>query len=216
MCSNPVNRIFINLSYNRTREFHETLIILNTSMESTTFDAVLGLEEQFYNDGHRQGLEDGVKAGRIEGRTFGLEKGFEKYVESGRLHGKSIIWANRIPKRAERTPSLKEELGPSSVGTNSRDESPSARRMIPQLPDNARLTKHVKVLYALAESESLSTENTEEAVSDFDDRLKRAHAKAKIIERMAGETKGEADGLGNASGTRDGSIEDVNSLNARR
>jgi len=33
----------------------------------------------------------------------------------------------------------------------------------------------------------LSTENTEEAVSEFDDRLKRAEGKAKIIERLVGE-----------------------------
>ena len=67
-----------------------------TTTQTSTFDEVLGLEEQFYEDGFRQGYEDGVKAGRVEGRTFGLEKGFEKYVESGRLHGKSIIWANRM------------------------------------------------------------------------------------------------------------------------
>jgi flagellar biosynthesis/type III secretory pathway protein FliH len=65
-------------------------------MPPNTFDEILGLEEQFYDDGYKQGLEDGVKAGRIEGRTFGLEKGFEKYVESGRLYGKSLVWANRI------------------------------------------------------------------------------------------------------------------------
>ena len=72
---------------------------------------------------------------------------------------------------------------------------------------------HIKTLHALAESESLSTENTEEAVADFDDRCKRAHAKAKIIERMAGEVKGGLGGQVKSSG--DGSIEDVSVLNAR-
>jgi hypothetical protein len=82
------------------------------------------------------------------------------------------------------------------------------------LPDHARLSKHIKTLYALAESESLSTENTEEAVSDFDDRCRRAQAKAKIIERMAGEVRGDSIGKGKSSG--DGCIEDVSVLNVRQ
>ena len=162
-------------------------------MESNTFDEILGLEETFYNDGHKQGFEDGVKAGQIEGRTFGLEKGFEKYVESGRLHGKSLVWANRLPQ-----------------SHNFGEETTQQQRLqIPQISPNLRLSKHVKVFYALAESDSLSTENTEEAVSDFDDRLKRAQAKAKIIERMAG----EATVVGSSS--KDGSIEDISVLNNR-
>jgi len=149
-------------------------------MQSHAFDEVLGLEEQFYDDGFRQGHEDGVKAGRIEGRTFGLEKGFEKYVESGKIYGRSLIWANRSLHYQARRPG-------NTVETS---------KKLPNLPDNPRLTKHLKVLHAVSESASLSTENSEEAVSDFDDRLKRAHAKAKIVERMVGESKGEAEVTG--------------------
>ena len=184
-------------------------------MQSTTFDEVLSLEEQFYNDGLQQGLADGVKAGQIEGRTFGLEKGFEKYIESGRLHGKSIIWANRITQPHEGIPSANGQQRLSNIDLISHDESSSGPLMVPQLPANTRLVKHVKVLCALTESESLSTENTEEAVSDFDDRLKRAQAKAKIIERMAGEAKGDVDGHRKISNARDGSIEDASVLSAR-
>lgn len=149
-------------------------------MDSNAFDEVLGLEEEFYENGFHQGYEDGVKAGRIEGRTFGLENGFAKYVESGRIYGKSLIWANRSPhfRKIEATP---------------RSE-PSMK--LPQLLDNPRLAKHLKVLHAVSESASLSTENSEEAVSDFDDRLKRAQAKAKIVERMVGESKGDVEGAG--------------------
>lgn len=53
--------------------------------------------------------------------------------------------------------------------------------------NNLRLTKHILTLYALVEPASLSIQNTEEAVSDFDDRLRRAEGKVKIIERMTGE-----------------------------
>jgi hypothetical protein len=173
-------------------------------MASGTFDEVLGLEEQFYDEGYQQGLADGIKAGQVEGRTFGLEKGFEKYVESARLHGKALIWANRTPRPPSKT----------ATGSESNPQSDShlaaSGLKLSNLPANARLAKHVKILYALAESESLSTENTEEAVSDFDDRLKRAHVKAKLIERMAGEARGEA-----TASSKDGSIEDVSVLNAR-
>jgi len=86
---------------------------------------------------------------------------------------------------------------------------------MPSLTDNARLAKHVKVLYALAESESLSTENTEDAVSDFDDRLRRAQAKAKIIERMVGEQKGTGDDAEKNPNSKNGSIEDINVPSAR-
>ncbi|KAH7356625.1 hypothetical protein BKA65DRAFT_495097 [Rhexocercosporidium sp. MPI-PUGE-AT-0058] len=163
-------------------------------MASQTFDEVLGLEEQFYRDGFNQGREDGVKAGRIEGRTFGLEKGFEKYVESGRLYGKSIVWANRMPHIHNRVTDADNiaHTPQSQLSAESSDHQSPQRVQATNLnilPENQRLAKHVKVLHALAESESLSTENSEEAVSDFDDRLKRAQGKAKIIERIVGEIK---------------------------
>lgn len=178
-------------------------------MPATTFDEVLGLEEEFYQDGYQQGLADGVKAGQVEGRTFGLEKGFEKYVESGRLHGKSLVWANRAPQFRS-NPSTNGSGSLASGETPRQDHPSSPNLKLQNLPDNARLAKHIKVLYALAESESLSTENTEDAVSDFDDRLKRAHVKARIIERMAGEARG-----GEQVTSGDGSIEDVSVLSAR-
>lgn len=142
-------------------------------MPPANFDEVLSLEEGFYSHGLEEGKVDGVKAGRIEGRTFGLEKGFEKYVESGRLYGKSLVWANRLPKAAPKPT----------------EHTPS--RHLPPLAEQQRLLKHVKVLHALSESGSLSTENTEDAVSDFDDRFKRSQGKVKIIERLTGEAKTE-------------------------
>ncbi|RSM09452.1 hypothetical protein CEP52_004056 [Fusarium oligoseptatum] len=131
---------------------------------SDPFEDVLNLEERFYSEGYQLGLKDGIKAGRIEGRSFGMEKGFEKFLESGRLAGKAIVWANRMPPKD----------GSNSTCT------------LPPLPRNARLEKNVNTLYALVEPDTLSTENSDDAVQDFDDRIKRAQGKAKIIERMAG------------------------------
>ncbi|KAK4237786.1 3-oxoacyl-reductase [Achaetomium macrosporum] len=135
-----------------------------TSTSTDPFDTLLTLEDQFYTEGYNQGLADGAVAGRTEGRQLGLERGFQKFLESGRLQGRTIVWANRLP----------------SNGTTSE----GGVVKLPPLPDNARLEKHITTLYALVEAESLSTENTDEAVNDFDDRLRRAQGRAKVIERM--------------------------------
>jgi hypothetical protein len=78
--------------------------------EGDIFDSILDLEEQFYAEGYKLGVADGARAGRIEGRVFGLEKGFEKFLEAGRLHGRAIIWQDqcrnngneRLTKHVER------------------------------------------------------------------------------------------------------------------
>ncbi|EPQ63276.1 Bgt-5186 [Blumeria graminis f. sp. tritici] len=137
-------------------------------MAMQPFAEVLDLEQQFYEEGYQQGVADGERAGLDEGRTLGLEKGFEKFAESGRLYGKSLIWANRIAH--------------TNIHTNQvAAEQPT--KLMP-LPNNKRIVTHVRVLHALVEAETLSVQNSEEAVSDFDDRLNRARAKAKIIERL--------------------------------
>ena len=120
-------------------------------MESHTFDDVLGLEEEFYNDGFQQGLSDGVKAGQVEGRTFGLEKGFEKYVESGKLFGKSLVWANRLPKsQAHHIGQVQPQLEPASQPLHTaHDDRNDSHRALPSLSHNQRLEKHIKILYAL-------------------------------------------------------------------
>ncbi|KAM0382257.1 hypothetical protein ACHAPZ_005863 [Fusarium culmorum] len=133
---------------------------------SDPFEDVLNLEERFYSEGYQLGIKDGIQAGRIEGRSFGMQKGFEKFLESGRLTSKAVVWANRIPQ--------KEKTSSSETCT------------LPPLPKNARLEKNINTLYALVEPETLSTENSDEAVQDFDDRVKRAQGKAKIVERMTG------------------------------
>ncbi|KYK60535.1 DUF1715 domain-containing protein [Drechmeria coniospora] len=139
---------------------------------------VFNIEDKFYQEGYKQGLEDGIKAGRVEGRSFGLQKGFEKFLESGRLAGKAVVWANRIPSSTANQP------GPTS-GEGKSAESKGVCTL-PPLASNARLDKNIKMVYALVEPDTLSTENTDEAVQDFDDRLKRAQGKAKVVERMLG------------------------------
>lgn len=222
-------------------------------MEEDPFDSLLNLEEKFYGDGYQLGVADGSRAGRIEGRAFGLEKAFEKFLPMGILHGRSTVWAGRLPNHrgqrhgpdkvnTEEQPrqSIEPEHEVSNTGDQSTQETSENEQILaansglesrlPTLPDNPRLEKHVQTLYALVEAASLSTENTEEAVSDFDDRFKRATAKAKIIERLIGEVNHPSNqGSGfdaqlnghhrgweqESKSGGDGSIEDISSLHAR-
>jgi hypothetical protein len=158
-------------------------------MESDPFDEILSLEDGFYNEGFELGTTDGANAGRIEGRVFGLEKGFEKYVQMGRLHGKSQVWLGRLPEKysAATQPSRDDSAVNEKETAASLERDSSSYATLPPLPLHSRLEKHIKILYALTESMSLSTENSEDAVSDFDDRLKRAVGKVKIIEKLVGE-----------------------------
>ncbi|OCK82745.1 DUF1715-domain-containing protein [Lepidopterella palustris CBS 459.81] len=143
-------------------------------MEDDLFNGVIDLEETYYQEGYNLGVADGSRAGRIEGRVFGLEKGFQKFAAMGMLHGKAAIWASRLPQ--------KKGLADGHQGSGT-----TAGQALPSLASNARLEKHIQTLFALVEPDTFSTENTEEAVTDFDDRFKRAGAKAKVVERIVGE-----------------------------
>ncbi|KAK0720891.1 hypothetical protein B0H67DRAFT_577640 [Lasiosphaeris hirsuta] len=172
------------------------------------FEDILNLEEQFYQDGFKQGQQDGFQAGRSEGRSLGLEKGYLKFLESGKLYGRSIVWASRLPSAVKSTEEKTKNAEPIQGGHDEttthatiHNQKDWQQQQLPILPNNARLEKHITTLYALVETESLSTENTDEAVNDFDDRLKRAQGKAKIIERLVGEipakgSKQESSGTG--------------------
>lgn len=135
------------------------------STSTDLFPETLNLEEQFFQEGYSLGVADGQKSGRIEGRRFGLEKGFEKAVEMGRLNGKAFVWEGRM----------------TAAPTGS---------VVQPISGNERLKKHIQRLVTLTDPEGMSLENGEEEVSEFDDRLKDAKAKAVIIERILGEGEG--------------------------
>ncbi|OAA36700.1 DUF1715 domain-containing protein [Beauveria brongniartii RCEF 3172] len=150
------------------------------------FDDVFTLEDRFYRQGYQQGLEDGEAAGRVEGRQFGMSTGFDKFLESGRLASRAIVWANRLPPAPQRSASSSSAAGASSASTATQQPAAGQACSLPPLADNARLGKNIKTVYALLEPETLSTANADEDVQDFDDRLKRAQGKAKVVEKMIG------------------------------
>ena len=218
------------------------------NMEQDPFDGLLELEEKFYNEGHSLGVEEGRRAGFIEGRFFGLEKGFEKYAAMGRLHGRSVLWAGRLPPLTEkRQPGnlSREEasdverkdqtLMPSKVdfiqdsteeATVEGVQTQDAPSILSLLPENPRLEKHIRTLYALVEPSSLATTNSEDSVSDFDDRFRRAEGKVRIIEKLIGEgnydvmfdrpaSSDTGRGASQQLKAGDGGIEDISVLGAR-
>lgn len=194
-------------------------------MNSTNdpFDDILNLEEQYYRDGYEEGLKDGVEAGRIEGYSLGLRKGFEKFAEAGRLQSKAIVWANRIPKyqhRRQLTQPTQDNNNTSEQGAPSEDvetkeagSDETSARQLPVIQSNLRLEKNIEMLYGLVEPGTLSTDNDDESVNDFDSRVKGALGKQRIIERVIGEgAKGRNTTTATSSLGRNDNIEDVGKI----
>ena len=166
------------------------------------FDDLLTLEDTLYTSAHAQGITDGARAGRIEGRIFGLEKGFEKFAALGELHGRGAVWGSRI---AGSTP-------PSTTSTRNPTDpllEDQQTRLPPIANPSTRLTANTSLLYHLTDPSTFDTSNNETAVADYDDRFKRAGAKAKVIERIVGETSTSANAEqgGEGASARGGRIE---------
>ncbi|SPN97532.1 uncharacterized protein DNG_01043 [Cephalotrichum gorgonifer] len=167
------------------------------------FDGALSLEDALYKRGYDQGVADGARAGKLEGRSVGMGKGFEKFSEAGKLYGRAVVWANRLPS-AKRGLSVEEaggEAGGGRTGEARRSPEPATsgeggQGSLPPLPGNTRLARNVETVHALMEPATLSTENSDEAVQDFDDRFKRAQGKAKVVERMIGGKVSKVEGSG--------------------
>lgn len=144
------------------------------------FDDLLDLEDDFYKEGYDAGVADSAYAGLIEGKVFGIEKGYEKALELGRLHGRALVWKHRLQADqagadAEHEVSMQDDL------------SSKMTQHLPRLPDNARLKKHIDVLFALTESKTLLKDNSDEAVTEIDERITKTKARAKMISTMTGE-----------------------------
>lgn len=235
---------------NQDADLFDSLLNLEETFYSKGYAAgVVDGERAGLVEGRIFGLEKGfekyVRMGRLHGKAT---------VWAGRLPSRpqneaqlrslnnDRIHFYKIPGKTEEvqqvdgenSPALKatleeeEKVQPSSAATTT--PASAQNSLLPRLSANPRLERHIRTLYALVELSSLSTANTEEAVADFDDRLKRAEGKVKIIEKLIGEF-GDGDaitrdgreqgggGAGKASQKKssgDGSIEDISSLRVRR
>ena len=144
------------------------------------FEVVLDLEQNFHQEGYDQGLADGREAGLIEGKIFGIEKGFQKAETLGKLHGRALFWKARTSPRETREP----EQRPSAP------QDVNLKTLIHHIglqPNSARLKKHLELLLSATDGTSLSYENSDAAVAEFEERITRATAKAKVISNIVGE-----------------------------
>ncbi|KAI9671787.1 MAG: hypothetical protein M1831_003315 [Alyxoria varia] len=148
------------------------------------FESLFNLEDRYYNIGYRRGRSDGLRQSQLEARVFGIEKGFQKFVEMGELLAKARILEARLLKPSTRAMASKDEEISSQHNAARPDEQEHG--LLP-LPDTPQLRKHIHTLLGMVDPAAYSTENTPDAVSDIDDRIKKAHAKLKIIERLTGE-----------------------------
>lgn len=61
-------------------------------MQDNGFDALLWLEDQFYQEGYWQGFQNGITRARVEGRIQGIEVGYATFLQIGRMCGRCDIW----------------------------------------------------------------------------------------------------------------------------
>ncbi|KAL4914190.1 hypothetical protein BDW62DRAFT_147198 [Aspergillus aurantiobrunneus] len=189
-------------------------------MDNNLLESLLDLEEDFYKEGFDLGAVDGADAGYTEGSVFAVEKGFEKFIELGKLYGKALVWAQRLTEMKQN--SHEALLNSESMGETKKENSltPSACNKMAKFPHSSRLAKNLDTLLELVDPASLPMQNTEDAVTDVDERLKGAVIKTKLIQRAFREhddildTRPDARS-GQASGDGTGSIEDISSLNIR-
>lgn len=165
------------------------------------FDELLGLEDNFYKEGYEAGLADGEYAGLVEGKTFGIEKGYEKALELGKLHGRGMVWQMRS-QGAPDASAMKSQTDGSAVVAQLSDS---------KLPKNSRLVKHVEALLTSTDGKSIATDNSDDAVTEFDERIAKAQAKAKVIAAIVGEPLAVE-----VSTSANTGIEESKGLNARQ
>ncbi|KAL9083531.1 MAG: hypothetical protein Q9159_005723 [Coniocarpon cinnabarinum] len=156
-------------------------------MDDDPFDELFNLEDKYYQEGYEQGRRDGAGQSRLGARIFGIEKGYEKYIEMGRIQARARVWSEDLRIAAQTST---DEVRGTSSKVHQTLQDPALR---------SRLAKHVDVLTALVDPTTLSTQNTDDAVSDFDDRIKRAQAKCKVVERML---RDEGDGVKRSGGSK--------------
>jgi len=184
-------------------------------MAPDPFDELLEIENDYYKEGYDAGVTDSTYAGLVEGKVFGIEKGYEKALELGRHRGRALVWQHRL-----RVPTSDD--GVHQVVTSSPSAVPPASTLsdaetvrqvesliLPRLPTNARLQKHVEALLVAADPITAAKDNSDDAVTDFDERIAKAGAKAKVIANIIGEAF-------NPASTGNTGIEDSTGLNARQ
>ena len=190
-------------------------------MVDDALDGLLNLEENYYQEGYDLGEADGTHAGLVEGKLFGVEKGFEKAMSMGWLAGRADVWLRRSRQSEALSLQAAEVSSPLSVEKPTQQAQPGpstdlvkaiSAQDLPLLSTNARLGKRIENLLAATDSASFSSTNSDESVAEFDERLTKAMAKAKVITNIIAEPLQ----IENIVNRDHRSIEESGSLPARR
>ena len=177
-------------------------------MSDDPFDDLLGLEDDFYKEGFEAGVNDSGHAGLIEGKLFGIEKGYEKALEIGKARGRALVWQQRLQDGGNSSAAkLSSSSTPRLTPTSDKDLTTSIAELLP-LPSNARLKKHIEILSSLTDPMTIPKDNSDESVSEVDERITKIRARIKMISNLVGEAVSPAA----ASET---TIEDSTGLSAR-
>merc|ERR1711939_1262277 len=147
---------------------------------------LLSLEDGFYDEGFQAGVADSARAGHLEGKVFGIEKGYDKALELGKLNGRAYVWKYR-QQDAKRVATDEPLRAGSDDVTRSSSPIGEAFNAMTSLPKNSRLDKHVDGILALTDPDKVSTDNSDESVSQFEDSVAKAKAKAKMVAIAASE-----------------------------
>ncbi|KAG5440737.1 hypothetical protein PCK2_000173 [Pneumocystis canis] len=60
------------------------------------FDALLWLEDKFFEEGYLKGFQEGISRAHIEGRLQGIEAGYITFLSIGRMQGRCDIWRSTL------------------------------------------------------------------------------------------------------------------------
>jgi hypothetical protein len=208
-------------------------------MEPDPLEDLLDLEEKLYNEGYTLGLCDGTQAGYSEGAIFAVEKGYEKLFELGKLYGKTLVWTHRLATSMmtmTATASHQIAEGVVTIEPTSREEAnvqdqhqsagssifhfapTSLCESMPPLPvttaPGSRLEKNIRGLLSLLDPATLSLENTEDSITEIEERMKNAILKVKLIQRILGE-RDDAAPTSTKDGDLSSNIEDMGMLKIR-
>ena len=180
-------------------------------MPSDPFDDLLELESDFYKEGFEAGIADSTYAGLVEGKVFGIEKGYEKALEIGKAYGRALVWKRRLDDEENNATETASSGGvkEGTVPPVSEVDLFGTMKDLPPLPTNPRLKKHIAILLSLTDSASIPKDNSDESVSEVDERITKIRARMKMVSNLVGEAVDPAS-------TSAGSIEDSGGLQARQ
>jgi len=219
---------------NDTADLFDDLLTLedrfyNQGYEQGLVDGIAAGRAEGRQIGLERGFQRFLEAGRLQGKAIvwacrlraaqkiqgkdgvgeGIKRnGVEAGPREGDREGQTSSQQQTLTSTKEDQLSSPTTSSKPNDSSNSQEYIPPSRIPLPPLiSSNPRIERHITSLYALSETESLSVENTDEAVDAFDGRMKRAQGKVKLIERIIHEekitgTNGEGSTNGGQKGRR--------------